>query len=270
MRTLKLTPQNIPFFESYLSEDEKTRLETGQVEALGAVVGISPCAIALFTVKAGEALLEKVYVEEDFRRRGAATGLLELIGKRFPRLYRMSCSYQENRYPEFNSLLKNRQDFFFEEESHPVYVVRKEEADSIDLPGGDVEISEFFRMEESAMRKWMQTQMREGEEEIDNLLTGHAWEKEACLCHGDGVDIDACLLTERTEEGLRLYFAYSGKNGAPAFLACFRKVLQMVRDGKYPSFEIVCRTKRAEKLFEKLLGGREADGYLVTAYRYLV
>lgn len=269
MRTLKVTSENLHFFEAYLTEGEKNRLKTAKAMALGAAAGISPCAVVFFTVEAREAHLEKIYVEEGFRRRGVATGLIEQIGKRFPGLYKLSCSYFEKRYQEFDSLLKSRQDFFFEDERYSVYVVEKEEADSIKLPGGDAAVSEFFRMEEYILRKFMQTQMRESAEEIDGLLTGHAWAGEACLCHASGAEIDACLLTERTAEGLRLYFAYSGKNGAPAFLACFRKVLQMVRDGKYLAFEIVCRTERSQRLFEKLLAGREADGDLVTAYRYL-
>lgn len=271
MRTLKVTPQNIQFFEPYLAQEEKTRLEKAQIMALGAVAGISPCAIVLFTVEAREAHLEKIYVEEGFRRRGVATGLLEQIGKRIPGLFKLSCSYQEERYPEFDSLLKSRRDFFFEDGSYPVYTVEKAKADSLKLPGGDVEVSEFFRLEEYVARRFIKTQMQVSEEEIDELLTGHVWAQEACLCHGDGVDIDACLLTERTAEGrLRLYYAFSGGDGASAFLTCFRKILRMVRDGRYPAYEIVCRTERSQRLFAKLLSGREPDGYLVTAYRYLV
>ena len=131
MRTFKVTSQNIQFFDSYLTEEEKTRLEKAQIMALGAAAGISPCGIVLFTVEAREAHLEKIYVEEGFRRRGVATGLLEQIGKRIPGLFKLSCSYQENRCPAFDSLLKSRKDFFFEDESYPVYVVEKEEAELI-------------------------------------------------------------------------------------------------------------------------------------------
>lgn len=271
MRTLKVTPQNLRFFEPYLTEDEITRLKTEKAMALGAAAGISPCAVVLFTVSSREAFLEKVYVDESFRRRGVAAGLIEQIGKRFPGLFKLSCSYQENRYPEFDSLIKSIRDFFFEEESYPVYVVEKEEADSIKLPGNDVEVSGFFRMEEYALRRFMKSEMQKSEEEIDGLLTGHAWAEEACLCHRDGADINACLLTERTAEGgMRLYYAFSGRDGAAAFLTCFRKALQMVREGRCPAYEIVCRTERSQRLFEKLLSEREADGYLVTACRYLV
>lgn len=270
MRTLKVTPENLPFFEPYLTKEEKTRLKTAQAMALGAVAGISPCAVVLFTVEAREARLEKIFVEEGFRRRGVATGLMDQIGKRFPGLFRISCSYQENGSSAFDRLLKNRKDFFFEDEVSPVYVVGKEEADSIKLPGKNVEVSEFFRMEEYAVRRFMKNEMQESEEEIDGLLKGHAWVEEACLCHGDGADIDACLLTERTPEGsMRLYYAFSGRDGAVAFLTCIRKILQMVRDGSYPAYEIVCRTDRARRIFERLLTEREPDGYLVTAYRYL-
>lgn len=271
MRTLKVTPENLHFFEAYLSEEEKNRLRTEKTMAFGAVAGISPCAIALFTVEAGEAHLEKVHVDERFRRRGVATGLIEQIGKWVPGLYRMSCSYREDCYPEFDSLLKSRKDVFFEGENCPVYVVEKEEADSIKLPGENVEVSEFFRMEEYAVRRFMKSEMQEREEEIDGLLSGHEWVEEACLCHGNGVDIDACLLTERTAEGrMRLYYAFSGRNGAAAFLTCFRKVLQKVQEGVFPAYEIVCRTERSRRIFEKLLSEREPDGYLVTAYWYLV
>lgn len=269
MRILKVTPKNLQFFESCLTEDEKTRLETAQLTALGAVVGISPCAVVVFTVKAREAHLEKVFVAEDFRRRGVATGLIEQIQKSIPGLFRMSCSYQENRYPEFDSF-KNRKAFFFEDESFPVYVVKKEEAAGIRLPGEAVDVSAFFCMEEYAVRRFMKIEMQKSGEEIDELLAAHAWAKDACLCHTDGADIDACLLTERTAEGLRLYYAFSGKDGAFAFLACFKKILQMVRDGEVPAYEIVCRTERSRRLFAKLLGERGSDGYLVTAYRYFV
>lgn len=271
MRVLNITSDNLHFFKTYFTEDEKKRLKTERAMALGAVAGISPCAVVLFTVSARKAFLEKVYVDESFRRRGVAAGLIEQIGKRFPGLYKLSCSYQENRCPEFDSLIKSIRDFFFEEESYPVYVVEKEEADSIKLPGENVKVSEFFRMEEYAVRRFIKSEMQESEGKTEELLTTHAWVEEACLCHINGADIDACLLTERTAEGrLRLYYAFSGRDGAPAFLTCFRKALQMVRDGRYPAFEIVCRTERSKKLFEKLLAGREPNGYLVTAYRYLV
>lgn len=271
MRTLKVTPQNMQFFEPYLTEDEKNRLRTEKAMALGAVAGISPCAIVLFTVEAREACLEKVYVEEGFRRRGVAAGLIEQIGKRFPGLFKMTCSYQENRYPEFDGLLKGRKDFFYEDEGCPVYAVEKAEADRLQLPGKDVAVSEFFRMEEYVVRRFMKNEMQISEAEMDELLSDHAWVEEACLCHQDGMDIDACLLTERTAEGsMRLYYAFSGESGAPAFLTCFRKILQLVRDGAYPAFEIVCRTERSRRIFEKLLSGREPDGYLVTACKYWV
>ena len=270
MRILKLTPENLQFFESYLTAAEKTRLNTARAKALGAVAGISPCAVVLFTVEAREAHLEKIFVEEGFRRRGVATGLIEQIRKSFPGLFKMSCSYQQNRYPVFDRLLESRRDFLFEGEGCPVYTVGKEEADGIKLPGKNVEVSEFFRMEEYAVRRFMKNEMKESEEEIDGLLSGHVWVEEACLCHGNGVDIDACLLTERTAEGsMRLYYAFSGKDGAAAFLTCLRKTLQMVREGIYPAFEIVCRTDRSRRIFERLLTEREPDGYLVTAYRYL-
>lgn len=271
MRVLNIKSDNLHFFETYLTEEEKNRLKAERAMALGAVAGISPCAVVLFSVEAREAFLEKIFVEEGFRRRGVATGLIEQIGKRFPGLYKLSCSYQENCYPELDGLFKSRKDFFFEDEDCPVYTVKKEEADGIKLPGKDVEVSGFFRMEEYALRRFMKIEMQKSEEEIDELLTGHAWEEEACLCHRNGADIDACLLTERTEKGrLRLYYAFSGRDGASAFLTCFRKILQMVREGRYPAYEIVCRTDREKKVFEKLLAGREADGYLVTACRYLV
>ena len=271
MRTLKVTPKNLHFFEPYLTEEEKTRLKTAKAKALGAVAGISPCAVVYFTVEAREARLEKIFVEEGFRRRGVATGLIEQIGKSFPGLFRMSCSYQENRSSAFDRLLKSRKDFFFEDEVWPVYVVGKEEAEGIKLPEKNVEVSEFFRMEEYAVRRFMKNEMQESEEEIDGLLGGHAWVEEACLCHGNGADIDACLLTERTPEGsMRLYYAFSGRDGAVAFLTCLGKILQMVRDGSYPAYEIVCRTDRSRRIFERLLSEREPDGYLVTAYRYLV
>lgn len=271
MRILKITPQNMRFFDAYLTEDEKKLLKTERTMALGAVAGISPCAVLLFTVEAREAFLQKIFVEEGFRRRGVAKGLIEQIGKRFPGLYKLSCSYQENRCPEFDSLLKNTKNFFFEEEDYPVYVVEKEEADSLNLPGKNVAVSEFFRMEKYVVRRFMKTEMQKSEKETDEMLAGHAWAEEACLCHGDGADIDACLLTERTAEGgMRLYYAFSGRDGASAFLACFRKILQLVRDGRCPAYEIICRTKRSQRLFEKLLSGREPDGYLVTAYKYLV
>lgn len=271
MRTLKITPQNLQFFASYFTEEEKTRLQTEKAAALGAAAGISPCGGVLFTVEARKAHLEKVYVDERFRRCGVATGLIDQIGKRFPGLFKLSCSYQENRYPEFDSLLHNRNDFFYENAGCPVYVVEKKEADGMKLPGQDVCVSEFFRMDEYAVRRFLKNEMPESVEGIDELLTGHAWVEEACLCHGDGADVDACLLTERTPEGrLRLYFAFSGKDGAPAFLTCFRKILQLVREERYPAYEIACGTDRAQKIFAKLLSGREPDGYLVTAYRYLV
>lgn len=270
MRILKVTTENLQFFEPYLAPEEKTRLKTARAMALGAVAGISPCAVVLFTVKAREAHLEKIFVEEGFRRRGVATGLIDQIGKSFPGLFRMSCGYQENRYPAFDRLLRNRKDFFFEDGACPVYVVGKEEADSLKLPGKNVEVSEFFRMEEYAVRRFMKNEMQESKEEIDGLLGGHAWVEEACLCHANGADIDACMLTERTAEGrMRLYYAFSGGDGAPAFLTCFRRILQMVRDEIYPAFEIVCRTDRSRRIFERLLTEREPDGYLVTAYRYL-
>lgn len=271
MRILKVTPENLSFFASYLTEEEITRLKTAQTVALGAVAGISPCAVVLFKEEAREARLEKIFVEEDYRRRGVATGLIDQIGKSVPGLFRLSCSYQENRCPGFDRLLKSRKDFFFEDGGCPVYTVEKGEADSIKLPGKNVEVSEFFRMEEYAVRRFMKNGMQEREEEIDGLLSGHAWVEEACLCHGNGMDIDACLLTERTAEGsMRLYYAFSGRDGASAFLACLKRILQMVRDGAYPAFEIVCRTDRSRRIFERLLSGRGPDGYLVTAYRYLV
>ncbi len=269
MRILKVTSKNLHFFEAYFTEEEINSLKTARAKALGAVAGIAPCAVALFTVAGREVYLEKMYVEEGFRRRGVATGLIGQIGKRVPGSFELTCSYQQERCPEFDSLIRKRNDFSFAGEGCPVYTVGKEEADSIKLPETNAEVSEFFGMEDSAVRRFMKTAMQKSGEETDGLLAGHAWAKEACLCHADGEEIDACLLTERTAEGLRLYYAYSGEGGAPAFLACFGKILQMVRNGEYPVYEIVCRTKRAGRIFAKLLAGREPDGYLVTACKYL-
>lgn len=269
MRILKVTPKNLHFFGSYLTKEEIDRLKTARAKALGAVAGIVPCAVVLFTAEAGEVYLEKMYVEEGFRRRGVATGLIGQIGKSFPGSFKMTCSYQQDRCPEFDGFLKNRKDFSFAGEGCPVYTVDKEEAEKIKLPESNVEISGFFDMEVSAAHRFLKTAMTKSGEEIDGLLTNHAWEKKACLCHADGERIDACLLTERTAEGLRLYYAYSGEGGAPAFLACFKKILKMVEDGEYPVYEIVCRTKRAWRIFAKLLSGRKPDGYLMTAYKYL-
>lgn len=270
MRILKVTPGNLPFFEPYLTREEKKRLETAKLHALGAVAGMTPCAIVLFTMEAREAYLEKLCVEEGFQRRGVATGLLEQIGKSFPGLYRMSCSYQENRCPAFDRLLRSRGDFFFEDPASPVYAVGKEEAAGLTLPGEDVEVREFFRMEDCVVRRFLGNRMHRREGEIDDLLTGHAWVEEACLCHGDGDGIDACLLTERTADGsMRLYHALWERDGVPAVLSCFRRILQMVRNGSYPAFEIVCRTDRLQRIFSRFLSEREPDDYLVTACRYL-
>lgn len=270
MRTLRITSENMHFFEQYFTEEERRRLENGKMTALGAVAGVSPCAALLFTVEAREAYLKKIYVEEGFRRCGVATGLLEQVEKTCPGLYKIECSYQENGWPAFDQFLKHRRDFFFEGGSTPVYVVGKEEADSIKLPGENGKISEFFGMGEYAVHRFLQNIMRKNGEEINALLDGHIWVKEACLCHRAGADIDACFLTERPAEGgVRLYYAFSGKDGAPAFLTCLRRILRMVRDGIFPAYEIVCRTERSRKVFEKLLSGREPDGYLVTALKYI-
>lgn len=270
MRILKLTPENLRVFGRYLTEEEERRLGNGQLFALGAMAGMLPCAVLLFTAQMGEANLEKIFVEERFRRRGVAAGLLEQVGKSFPGLYRMECSYQENRYPAFDRCLKGRKDFFFADGSSPVYIVGKEEAGCLKLPGGNGKGSRFFDMEEYAVRRFMKIRMRKNEEEINRLLASHAWVEEACLCHGDVAQTDACLLTERTAEGgIRLFYAFSGRDGASAFLACLREILEMVREGTFPAYEIVCRTDRSRKLFGKLLSDREPDGYLVTAYRYM-
>lgn len=269
MRIVKVTPKNLQFFEDYLTKEEKGRLKAARATALGAVAGTTPCAVLLFTMAAREAHLEKIYVEESFRRRGVAAGLIEQVKTRFPELVIMTCSYQENRFPEFDGLVKGRKDFFFKDESCPVYVVEKEEADSIKLPEGNRMVREFFGMEEYTVRRFMKTEMQKSDAQIDDLLADHSWVEDACLCHREGADIDACLLTERTTEGICLYYAFSGEDGGPAFLSCLNKIMQKVQDGAFPAYEIVCRTDRSRRIFEKLLSGREPDGYLVTACSYL-
>lgn len=244
MRIDRVSTEKLKYFKMLCKPEVYSRAREGKLQAFGAVMGSTPCALLLAEVKDGIARIVSLEVAEPFRRRHLACDLLKALPRLIPGIYRVELSYWESGKDGFLTYLSRREGCYEEEEAFSFRcILRPEMVKEMTLPGGDGSLRPLGELPGRMQRRILP------EEERD-------WYAPACLCHETGGLPDAWVLVCREADGsLRLFEAGSTGEGGLGLLACIRRLTELVRTGELPELEILCRTKKQKGLFAQLFPG---------------
>lgn len=257
MRAEKISASKLKFFRMLCSEEQYKRTCQGKLLACGAMVGSSPCGLLLLQMEDGVARVEELRVKEMFRRRHIAMDLLLQIPVCFPETYRVELVQKETDSSAFFTFLEGQEGIYQNSTEVAVFRLNAQNMAEVQFPGKDIPLKNVFELEEGQRQKLLGTEQRD-------------WCEEGCICHEKNGHVDAGILICKDSDGkLKLYHAFSSEESGSALLACIRQMVKRIREQKLSSLEIVCKTRKAASLFERLFPEQKQSEQRKTIYWYV-
>lgn len=198
-----------------LTEAEYRQLLSGGLAGVAAFSEETPVAVLLCQKRAHDILtLEKIYVEEDYRRQKIGTNLMYLLCSFVSsRKFDLMISFEaEGKDAEILRFLQFQEDFYIEEEEgfEALLPVKEMIAIREQFAGKDAKPQMYFEQTKKLQQEFT--------DELEKEYPAMAWSlkndqksfcKELCCCTADQKGIQAVCLVKDHGEELELHFLYA-------------------------------------------------------------